>query len=432
LLHELSATEAARLIRARQINSEELVRALLDRINGLDRQLFAWQLVNADAALAAARAADVVAARRTVRLGRLHGVPYGAKDVIDTAGLRTTAGFRPFRNRVPLRSARVIELMHRAGAILLGKTVTTQFAYSDPSRSRNPWSKLHSPGGSSSGSATAVSARQVPIALGTQTGGSLLRPAAFTGVVAFKPSFGAISTQGVIPLSWTLDHVGIIARSINDCLLVSSPWLERTVGASTLRAPRLGLVTSALKISAPEIVDSFSDAVANLRREGASVIEIKLGHEWAELQSVHRTIMQCEASAVHWHMADRAGNGYLPRVKSFILAGRYIPAPVYVHALRLRNRIRESIARSLIAVDAMILPTVAAPPPGLESTGDSSLQSPFTLGGFPTCTLPYGLLERRLPLGLQLVGQLNGDRRLLGVALWCEQYLDTLPAPPGC
>src|SRR5260370_32939463 len=215
-LHELSATQAARLIRSHELSPVELVGALLARASSVDPRVRAWVTRDPERALAAARAAEA-AVTAGAALGPLHGVPFGAKDIFDSEGLPTAAGFKPYASRVPTRDAEPIARLKRAGAILLGKMVTTQFAYADPSVTRNPWADERTPGGSSSGSAAGVAARLVPIALGSQTAGSVLRPAAYNGIVGFKPTHGRIQKRGVRPLSWSLDHVGLLSRSVEDC-----------------------------------------------------------------------------------------------------------------------------------------------------------------------------------------------------------------------
>jgi aspartyl-tRNA(Asn)/glutamyl-tRNA(Gln) amidotransferase subunit A len=216
-LHELTAAQAARLIRDRNLSPVELVEALLARAQAVDGHVRAWETLDGDRALAAARAAEQALANRSASPGPLHGVPFGAKDIFDTAGLRTAAGFGPYRDRVPTRDAEVVARLKHAGAILLGKTVTTQFAFADPPKTRNAWSAERTPGGSSSGSGAGVAAREMPLALGSQTAGSVLRPAAYNGVVGLKPTYGRISKRGVLPLAWSLDHVGVLARSVDDC-----------------------------------------------------------------------------------------------------------------------------------------------------------------------------------------------------------------------
>ncbi len=211
--HELTAREAAALIRRRKVSSLELVKALLARIERIEPTLRSFVTVDADGARAAAKATDA-ALQAGQKLSVLHGVPFAAKDIYDAEGLPTTAGYPTLSGNVARADAFTVARMKSAGAVLIGKTVTTQFAAGDPSPTRNPWRADRTPGGSSSGSGAAVAARLVPIALGTQTGGSLLRPAAYNGVVGLKPTYGRVSRRGIVPLSWTLDHAGPLVRRV--------------------------------------------------------------------------------------------------------------------------------------------------------------------------------------------------------------------------
>jgi aspartyl-tRNA(Asn)/glutamyl-tRNA(Gln) amidotransferase subunit A len=431
-LDRLTVAELSQLMHRREAKAEEVVRGFLTRIHELEPRLFAWAMIDPERAIASARAADQTAANLRSELPPLHGIPFGVKDVIDVAGLPTQAGFKPYSDRVPQRSAPIVVTMEKAGAIVLGKTVTTQFAFSDPATTRNPWSDSHTPGGSSSGSAVAVSARQVPVAVGTQTGGSILRPAAFTGIVGLKPTKRWIAMDGVIPVSWTLDHVGLLTSNVLDAQLVFSAISGQPAITARRRVPRIGVVAPALDICSPSISESFRSGVDRLKTAGAHVQDVAFKYEWKLMQSVHRIIMQSEASAVHFDSVRKYGESYLPRLKAFVIAGRFIPAALYLQALKLRSLIAQDIAKSLTNLDVLLLPTVAAPAPGRETTGDSSLQSVFTLVGAPTCTLPCGLSADGLPLGLQLVGHGSADCSLLRVAAWCEDVLGSLRVPPGC
>src|SRR5438105_6994717 len=265
-LHELTATEAARLIRAGDVSPVELVEKLLERAEDVDPRVEAWVTLDGERALAAARQAEQTL-RSETDAPPLLGVPFGAKDIFDSADLPTQAGFKPYASRTPGRDAEPIVRLKRAGAILLGKMVTTQFAYADPSRTRNPWNGERTPGGSSSGSAAGVAARLVPMALGSQTAGSVLRPAAYNGVVGFKPTHGRISKRGVFPLAWSLDHVGVLTRSVEDCALflaaeaghdpLDPASAHQPLPAIDLDAepapPRLGVVREAMQYATPRL-----------------------------------------------------------------------------------------------------------------------------------------------------------------------------------
>lgn len=442
-LEELTAVAAARLIHARELSPLELVSSLLERAASLEPLLRAWQVIDWDGAMRAARVAEQqVMEQQADRLGALHGVPYGVKDVIDTSGCPTMAGFAPFRNRVPDQDAEVIARLRAAGAILLGKTVTTQWAFADPAETRNPWSPDRTPGGSSSGSGVAVAAREIPFALGTQTGGSLLRPAAYTGVIGFKPTYGRISNRGVLPLAWTLDTVGVITRSVEDCLLFvdiagqpNEPDLSWK--ATEARRPRpakggfrLGLVTSALVASVPTVRTHLQDLAKRLEANGTVIEEADFGGPLDLILAVQSLITQCEATAAQVPLIRSHAKDYAPRLRAFIEVGEFIPAHVYLHAQRLRGRLKRGLLHSLANVDALLLPTVGDVAPSMDGTGDPTFQHPFTLAGVPAITLPSGLSPEGLPMAIQLVGKPWEDRRLLEVASWVWAILGPCPVPP--
>jgi aspartyl-tRNA(Asn)/glutamyl-tRNA(Gln) amidotransferase subunit A len=445
-LHDLSAAQAARLIRSRELSPVELVEALLARASAVDPRVQAWVRLDPERAFASARAAEqALTGDAATDVPPLHGVPFGAKDIFDSAGLSTAAGFRPFVSRTPATDAEPIARLKRAGAILLGKMATTQFAFADPSPTRNPWADDRTPGGSSSGSAAGVAARLAPMALGSQTAGSVLRPAAYNGVVGFKPTYGRISKRGVFPLAWSLDHVGVLTRSVEDCAL----FLAATAGHDPLdptsasqplpaidleaepAAPRLGLVREAMQFASPRLHEHVSSIAAQLEAAGARVEEVSLGGPLDLIVAVHHAIMQTEAAAAHWQLLEQYPGSYQPRLRAYVEVGRLVPGVVYMHAQRLRRRIREAMRRSLASVDAFLLPTATDVPGGRETTGDPALQAPFSLVGVPSLSLPSGLsTPEGLPLAIQLVGPAWQEARLLAVGRWCEAHLPPMPAPP--
>jgi len=443
-LHDLTAAQAAGLIRQRELSPVELVEHLLARAAAIDGSVQAWVSLDPERALAAARTAEL-ATGQGVDLPPLHGVPFGAKDIFDSFGLTTTAGFRPYANRIPTTDAEPISRLKRAGGILLGKMVTTQFAHADPSRTRNPWADDRTPGGSSSGSAAGVAARMVPMALGSQTAGSVLRPAAFNGVVGFKPSYGRVSKRGVFPLAWSLDHVGLLARSVEDCgLFLAAVAGHDPADPSSANqplpvldldtdfpAPRLGLVREALHYAAPGMREHLARVAAQFEAAGARIVELSLGEPLDLILAVHHVIMQIETAAAHWQLIEQYPGSHEPRLRAYVEVGRLLPGVVYLHAQRLRRRIRAAMRRSLASVDALLLPTARDVAPSRETTGDPSLQAPFSLVGFPSLSLPSGLGEPDgLPLAIQLAAAPWQEPRLLSVGRWCEAHLPPMPAPP--
>ena len=443
-LHELTAARAAELIRIRSVSPVELVEALLERARSIDGQVRAWETLDGERALAAARAAEKVLRRHPEGIGPLHGVPFGAKDVLDTADLRTSAGFAPFEKRLPARDAEAVARLKRAGAILLGKTVTTQFAVMPPSRTRNPWAEDRTPGGSSSGSGAAVAAREVPLALGTQTNGSVLRPAAYNGVVGLKPTYGRVSKRGVFPVAWSLDHVGVLARSVEDCalfLIAAAGHYPEDAGSAAqvgpdfsverlLQPPRFGLVRAALERSTPEVATHLADVAQCFKAEGATVHEVQLEDALETILAVHQVIMQTEAAEVHAQLLKQHPAAYDPRLRAYLEAGRLLPGVSYVRAQRLRRRIAADMERCFMDLDVLMLPTATDVAPGMETTGDRSLQTPSSLTGLPAVSLPSALSSEWLPLAIQLIAPCWQEPRLLEVARWCESRLGRLPAPP--
>jgi aspartyl-tRNA(Asn)/glutamyl-tRNA(Gln) amidotransferase subunit A len=430
-LHELSASQAAALVRERKVSPVELVDALLARAEAVDGRVAAWELLDPDGARRAAREAEV-ALSAGAELGLLHGVPFGVKDIFDTAGIRTAAGFPPYDRRTPRADAESVARLKRAGGIVLGKTVTTQFAQADPSKTRNPWSIDATPGGSSSGSAAGVAAREMPMALGSQTAGSVLRPAAYNGVVGFKPTFMRVSRQGVLPLAWSLDTVGVLTRSVADCALWLDAELDAPESPAVLEgAPRLGLVEPALDRAAARVADHVREVARRFAGEGADVRPVRFDHELELVLAVHHTIMQTEAAANHWQLVEQHPGAFRPRLRAYVEVGRLLPGASYVHAQRLRQRIRADLLQRLRGFDALLLPTASDVAPLPDTTGDPSLQAPFTLVGFPSISLPSGVLaDGNLPFAIQLVGAPEQDARLLALAAWCERTLPPMPAPP--
>jgi aspartyl-tRNA(Asn)/glutamyl-tRNA(Gln) amidotransferase subunit A len=445
-LHDLSATEAARQIRRREISPVELVEAHLSRIERSQPTLKAFVTVDYGGARGAARAAEAALATGADNLGSLHGVPFAAKDIYDAAGLPTTAGYGPMTNNIPKADSFTVARLKAAGAILVGKAVTTQFASSDPSPTVNPWRADRTPAGSSSGSGAGVAARLVPIALGTQTGGSILRPAAYNGVVGLKPTYGRVSRHGIVPLSWTLDHAGPIVRSVEDAALVlgviagHDPNDPRSLTADVpdyvsdlhlrLQRPQLGLLVDFLERSEPEVRAQLLDVAARASAAGAIVHEVKLSSPVDLYLAAHSITMQSEAAAVHASWIARDRSAYSRRIRAAAMLGQVVPAWAYLQAQRLRRRLAAETDASLADGDAFLLPTASNQPPGPDTTGDATFQSPFSLLGLPSISLPSGLSDAGLPFAAQLVGRRLDESTVLRAAVWLEGVLGFTARPP--
>ena len=439
-----TAAQLAAAIRGGSLSAAETVHAHLNRIAELEPRLHAWEALDGDRALAAARDWD---ARRAAgeTLPGLVGVPVGVKDIIATRGVPTTMGSPLYARHVPDHDAAVVERLRAAGAIVVGKTVTTQFAFMDPPPTVNPWSAAHTPGGSSSGAAAAVAARMVPASLGSQTGGSVVRPASFCGAVGLKPSFGRVSRRGVYPAAWSLDTVGVLTRTVEDAALFLTAMaghdpLDRMSSAEKVedylaalhqsRPPRLALLRDYLDRAAPRMREHLQDVARRAEAAGARVVEARLPLELDLALAAHHVTMQAETAANHAFQHGQHADAYAPRIRGYVEAGLLIPAAAYVHAQRVRRRLREGVDALLADVDALLLPTANDQPPPPDTTGDLAFQAVFTLLGMPAITLPTGLSDERVPFGSQLVGRRFREAALLGVARWMEQTLGVIGHPP--
>jgi Asp-tRNA(Asn)/Glu-tRNA(Gln) amidotransferase A subunit family amidase len=332
-----------------------------------------------------------------------------------------------FRGHVPAQSAQAVLRLKQAGAFVLGKTVTAEMAYLAPGKTRNPWHPAHTPGGSSSGSAAAVAAGFVPAALGTQTNGSVIRPAAYCGVVGYKPSQGMVASTGVLRFSRTLDQVGLFVRSIQDAALLAAALGSRPLDPPAMleRAPRLAAVRSPVWERAEASQrEAFANALRILARAGASIDALELGGAALRAHEAHRTIMYAEGAHTLGGLW-RERRGSMSRVLSALIEeGLTIGAARYLEALELRAELQSELSLLLRDFDAILTPPATGEAPGtLEHTGDPVFCTLWTLAGLPALTLPIGRGPRGLPLGLQIVGAAGEDAALLGVARWCEQRL---------
>lgn len=445
--YDLTATEAAEQIRQRRLSPVALVESLLARTEALEPSLQVWVTLDAEGALEAAREAERELDRSGPR-GPLHGVPVGLKDIYYTKGMKTTACSVIYKDFVPDYDSTAVAKLREAGAIIMGKTVTTEFALGDPSPTHNPWDAAHTPGGSSSGSAVGVAARMVPLSLGTQTGGSMLRPAAYNGVVGLKPSFGRISRYGVIPVSWSLDHVGIFARSVEDTALVlgvlaghdpsdfsTSPTPVpdyRAALATRNSPPRIGFVHQFfMEVCDAEVRDNTDRAAARLEEAGAVVKEVSVPTNFDTLLDAHRVVMTVEGAAVHEADFSVRPDDFSPYVRDVIEAGLITPAVTYVQAQRIRRRFQRDMLEAAQDFDVLLTPSTPAPAPrDLSTTGDPRFQSPWTNCGFPAMTIPSGLSRSGLPMGIQMAAAPFDEEALLAAAHWSEQVLDVSLAPP--
>lgn len=366
----------------------------------------------------------------------LLGIPLGIKDLIDVAGLPTRAGsaLRAGEGWVASADAALVARLRAAGAILLGKTTTAEYAYFDPPPTRNPWNLQHTPGGSSSGSAAAVATGMCLAAIGTQTGGSLIRPASYCGVAAIKPTFGTVPMEGIIPSATRLDHAGPIARRVEDLgpiLRVLSDLPDP--GVSELTAPpRLGLLQEHfLEEVAPSMRRCLVLALGRLRAAGAAIAPVSLPESYATVHTMHRRIVAAEMAAYHGRQFAEHRDGYGPKLRAFLDEALQQPTADFHEALAAQGRFTREIAATLAGVDTLVMPsTNTTAPASLETTGDSKFQAPWSFAGVPAVTLPCGLATDGMPVGLQLVGPAGSDFTLLRIAEWCERQLAFDAEPP--
>jgi Asp-tRNA(Asn)/Glu-tRNA(Gln) amidotransferase A subunit family amidase len=426
--------ELLRLFKDDQAAADQYAAACLEKTKALEPVLKAFEYLPVEV---------------TRRPGPLSGIPVAIKDIIATSDMPTTNGSAVYKDCVPTADAWVVERLRNLGATIFGKTVTTEFAWRHPGPTVNPWNPKHTPGGSSSGSAASVAAGIVPLALGTQTLGSVVRPAAFNGVVGFKPSFGATPRTGVHPLSPSLDHVGFFARKVDDVALALSliggssdsdrhgravPAFRVAVdaGVPPLAAPRLAVVRFAKWARAePEQQRLFEAAVAKLRGAGAVLEELEL----AELDETNwdaiNTILASEGAHIFSDLVARYPDRTSDHLKSLVKSGTATAATDYLAAKALQDKLKSAFATQLSGFDAVLtLPAFGEAPEGLTYTGDAEYCAPWTLLGVPALSLPAGFGKNGLPLGLQLVGGYREDYRLLRVAKWVEGALSFEPGLP--
>lgn len=441
-LNALSLTAAAEQLRWGNLSAEALVNACLDRISKRDDAIHAWVRVYADDALATAQQCDKEANKALWR-GPLHGLPIGIKDIFDVEQMETRAGTSAYQARTAERDAVCVERLKAAGAIILGKTETTAFAMGDPAPTRNPWHPDHTPGGSSSGSAAAVADRMCPAALGSQTVGSVIRPASYNGIVGFKPTYGCISTKGVIPLSWQLDHIGTLTRSVADAWLLwqvmrdDGPAVTPGDDDYTMPLPapqmpqRIWRVRDFFESEAhPEILRALDDACQVLAAEGVEIIERSLPASCERLIEAHFAIMASEAAAYHRKNYQSASEHYPPRIGELVQKGLELKATDYVSALHHRQALIHDMQQALGDVDAAVMPAATGPAPAdLSHTGDRLFNTLSSYCGLPVVSIPVAFSEKWLPLGIQLLGGQRQDDTLLALAAWCEKLLPFAHSP---
>jgi len=436
-LNELTATEAVKSMAPGEISAADLMQACLDRVAEREDDVRAWAYINPDQAMAEARAADAARAKGET-LGPLHGLPVGIKDIIDTADMPTENGSALFEGRRPNADAASVAALRAAGAIIMGKTVTTELANTNPSKTRNPRNLAHTPGGSSAGSGAGVADFHVPLAVGTQTGGSVIRPASFNGVYGLKPTLGLIPRAGALLQSHTLDTLGVYGRGLEDLALITDslsiadprdPQSYRGARGSLLDAleqpapsqPRVAFVETPAWDRADEGAKAAINDVA--QRLGDACAKEVPPSPFERILDLHGAIFAAE-NAHYYGAFLRERPGLLSdKIRTRLEASYDIPARDYIEALNAREVINDAIEALLTRYDAILcLPATGPAPHGFETTGDAAFNSPWTYLGVPCVSLPR-LTVDGMPLGVQLVGARGSEGKLLRTARWLDAFL---------
>jgi len=460
-LSQLSLSEVSQLIRSRRVSPVELTQGCLQRIERLGPKLNAFITVTDESALAAARQAEAEIQRGSWK-GPLHGIPIALKDLVDTAGVRTTAGSGVFQDRIPTQDAEIVRRLKQAGAVTLGKLNMHEFAYGGSSAIsyfgpvRNPWHIAYSSGGSSGGSAAAVAARLCYAAIGSDTGGSIRQPSAYCGVVGLKPTYGRVSTSGVIPLAWSLDHVGPITRTALDAALVLqviAGYDPQDPGSSDTPVPdyveALDTKSSSFRVGIlrdffyeglhSEIQTSMESALSVLKTLTATqrdITPLATDRTYGSITGPYTPIFQAEAYAYHKDYVSKSPELYQPPTLRRIQAGADVTTSTYIQARRQMDLMRRSVSRVFDQVDVLITPTTTVPPfaiADLESDPNSARAKellmlhntrPINFLGLPTISVPCGFTQTGLPIGMQITGSAGGEATLLRLAHAYEQATD--------
>ncbi len=429
---------AAEEIRQGRLTPVQLLDECLACIDRYEPRVRGWVFVDRDGARADAERLTLEQRRGQYR-GPLHGIPLGVKDIIDVFDWPTAAGSQRWAASIARQDATIVRRLRQAGAVFVGKTVTTQFASFDPPPTRNPWNLERTPGGSSSGSAAAVACGMCLGALGSQTGGSITRPAAYCGVAGCKPTYGRVSLDGIVPLAPSMDHPGPIASCVKDLAILlqiiagpdprdsttaSRPvpdYLVRTVAASP---PHLSWLRGLFEERAEPEVRTLMDQVSKaLVERGATIGHRAPPASFADVVACHLTVMAVETAAYHEQRLRHYPDDYGPKITQLLEEGLRCPAPEYARCMTHKRQLTTEMQSCVDDVDALLTPATAGPAPDASTTGDPAFNAPWSYVGFPTVSFPAGWSSDGLPLGLQLVGHPWREAELLAAAAWCEQVL---------
>jgi aspartyl-tRNA(Asn)/glutamyl-tRNA(Gln) amidotransferase subunit A len=456
-VRQLSLSEASQLIRRKKVSPVELTHDCFSQIERLNPKLNAFITITAESALAEARQAEAEIQHGRWK-GPLHGIPIALKDLIDTAGVRTTAASGLFKDRIPTQDADVVRRLRAAGAVLLGKLNLHEFAYGGSSvisyfgTVHNPWNLDNSPGGSSGGSAAAVAAFLCYGAIGSDTGGSVRQPASYCSIVGLKPTHGRVSTSGVIPLSWSLDHLGPMTRTVMDAALmlqviagydsqdpasidIPVPDYAATIGATT-SSVRLGILREYFDDGLNSEIEAAMEAALSVLETITStqrdIAPLASDGSYSSIMDPYVTILRAEAYAYHNEYIAKSAELYQAQTLKRIQAGADITASAYIQSRRQLEQVRRSVSRAFDDVDLLITPTTCVPPFRISDLADANTlrekellmlrnTRPFNMLGLPTISVPCGFTRTNLPIGMQITGRSGAEAMVLRVAHTYEQ-----------
>jgi Asp-tRNA(Asn)/Glu-tRNA(Gln) amidotransferase A subunit family amidase len=449
--------EIAAAVRSRSLSPVEALEQALARIDAVESQIHAWVEIDREGALQQAKALEATLHEGGAFSGGpgmspglqhlpLAGVPVGIKDIVDVAHLPTRLGAPAFAHYTPDDDGTAVARLRAAGAIILGKTHTTEFAYLDPAPTCNPWNRKHTPGGSSSGSAAAVGARTIPFAIGSQTVGSVLRPAAYCGAVGLKPTYGLIPYTGTAALATSFDHLGVLADSVAGAALalgvlagydrfdpasVDAPPVDYLASIANPVPPRVGIVRSYYRGHAnPEVEQHLEEIARQFAAAGATVAAAEMPGDAATLRAWGDPVMQHEAAEAHARLYAAFGGQYRTSIRTLVEAGQKVSDDAYQAGREAMRRMREGIVAALQGFDVLLLPVApATAPDSIETTGQGIFCAPASFTGLPAISLPSGLSANGMPLAIQLMAAPLAEATLLRAAAWAEATLNFTAKP---
>ncbi|MCA5013672.1 MULTISPECIES: amidase [unclassified Enterococcus] len=435
---ELTIEQANRLLITKCISPEELISEYYKWISKIEPEILAWALLREEELVLK----DIETIRKNKRVTPLSFLPYGVKDIFFTKGIATEAGSQTLKGFVPDKNATVIDKLVSSGALLIGKTTTAEFASGGGApATRNPWNLLHTPGGSSTGSAAAVASGMSLFSLGTQTSGSVMRPASYNGLTALKPTFGIISKAGIFPASWSIDTVGIFTKNVKDITFVFNeikgydnhdPYsIKQVIQKLNLSKEtsdkrfRIGMIKDAYFTGAEEVMARFEEAIKIIEKQGHTILPCMLPKDFELANRAHAIVVDSETAAFHQEHLDQNYPMFSEELKQDIQTGMSYTALDYIKAQQLRETYKGAIRELFKEVDLLITPTTPeTAPEGLKKTGSPKFNVPFSNAGLPTLTLPIGLSEKGLPIGMQIIADDFCEQKLMDLGIKFQQETD--------